>query len=47
LFIYIKDCNTVISGKIGTGMVESLKKIGIKAITEKSTLNPVKAIAKI
>jgi len=43
----IKDCNTVISGKIGTGMVESLKKLGIKAITEKSTLNPVKAIAKI
>ncbi|OCL27250.1 dinitrogenase iron-molybdenum cofactor biosynthesis protein [Orenia metallireducens] len=43
----IKDCDVVISGKIGRGMVESLRGLGIKAIIETTTLNPVKAIAKI
>lgn len=43
----ITDCKYVISGKIGDGMVESLKKDGIKAIIEEDTFNPKEAVEKL
>lgn len=43
----IKDCDAVISGKIGDGMVESLKKINIKAIVEENTADPMEAVEKM
>ncbi|MGM0509109.1 MAG: NifB/NifX family molybdenum-iron cluster-binding protein [Fusobacteriota bacterium] len=42
----IKDCNMVISGKIGQGMIENLEKMGIKAIVETEVYNPKKAAEK-
>ena len=43
----IKDCDVVISGKIGDGMIESLKKMGITAVVEEKVLDPMEAIAKL
>lgn len=43
----ITDCEYVISGKIGDGMIESLKTVGIKAVIEESILNPKKAVEKL
>ncbi|WP_320047009.1 NifB/NifX family molybdenum-iron cluster-binding protein [uncultured Ilyobacter sp.] len=43
----IDDCDAVISGKIGDGMVESLKKINIKAIVEENIADPLEAVEKM
>jgi len=43
----IKDCDVIISGKIGAGMVENLKKLGIEPIVERDTKDPILAIDKL
>ncbi|WP_018247474.1 NifB/NifX family molybdenum-iron cluster-binding protein [Orenia marismortui] len=43
----IKDCDIVISGKIGEGMINSLGDLGIEAIVDEETLNPIEAISKL
>ena len=43
----IKDCDVVISGKIGQGMVESLAEIGIEAMVEDKLDDPVEVLNKI
>lgn len=43
----IKDCDAVISGKIGDGMVESLSKLGIAAIIENTIYDPIEAVKKM
>ena len=43
----IKDCQYVISAKIGEGMVANLEKMGIKAVEESETDDPMEAVKKI
>ena len=43
----IKDCDVIISGKIGDGMFENLKKNGIKPIVEENISNPKEAVEKL
>ena len=43
----IKDCDVVISGKIGQGMVGSLAEIGIDAMVEDKLDDPVEVLNKI
>lgn len=43
----IKDCDVIISGKIGDGMFENLKKNGIKPIIEENISNPKEAVEKL
>jgi len=43
----IKDCDMIISGKIGNNMMEQLKNKGIKTIVEEKTFDPLEAIKKI
>ncbi|WP_319202923.1 NifB/NifX family molybdenum-iron cluster-binding protein [uncultured Ilyobacter sp.] len=40
----INDCDAVISGKIGAGMVESLKKISIEAVIQEDIADPFEAV---
>lgn len=40
----IEDCQVVISGEIGEGMMNSLQKNGIKGVVEKETTDVMKAI---
>ncbi|GAB6098734.1 hypothetical protein JCM16358_06130 [Halanaerocella petrolearia] len=43
----INDCDIVISGQIGKGMIKNLAQLGIEAIVEEETDDPIKAISKI
>lgn len=43
----IKDCETVISGKIGEGMIESLQEMGIEAVVETEIVDPIEAVKKL
>jgi len=43
----IKDCQAVISGKIGDGMAENLRKVGIQSFVIKDISNPKEAVEKI
>lgn len=40
----INDCDAVISGKIGAGMVESLKKMMVKAVILEDIADPLEAV---
>ncbi len=42
----IKDCSGVISGSIGEGMLDNLKKNGITAVIESVITDPEKAVEK-
>ncbi len=43
----IEDCQVVISGQIGEGMIKSLALKGIKAIVENETQNVLEAVNKV
>ena len=43
----INDCDVVISGQIGEGMIENLKSLGIKAIAITDTDDPIGAIERL
>jgi len=43
----IKDCEVVISGQIGEGMIENLEKLGIKAVIEEEINEPVEAVSNL
>lgn len=43
----ILDCNVVISGQIGEGMIKSLRKKRIRPYVELETIDPLEAVEKI
>jgi predicted Fe-Mo cluster-binding NifX family protein len=42
----IDDCKAVISGLMGPGMAEDLADLGLEAVEEKETVDPIEAIEK-